>query len=572
MRKKHLIHRIAAYMAALIVLLVMMLAGYAFSTYAILSDELRAEAISILDVYGGQYQGRVTQMDKLLQNLLLQKQVTLQLLKSSSEATRFYASQEIHNYIQDLVISDQTVGMFVVADTDYGLCVDASTKPISYAARSALRAFTVESAGAEGVPRAWRFVTLSGKTYLCKLYAYRGRVAAAFTATDDFLATVPLADKNEQTLILTDSAGTITDFAGNALDEGQIGQPLASVQLAGVQAADYAVAGGEVQLHLRIRSVIVWNQTRVIMAVMLAVLLVTLLTGALIVRYVRREMVRPMQRMTEDMGRINGGEHTLRIGGEYGTREFTLLKDTFNRLMDVIMHLRIQRYEKRIELRDMELRSIRLQLRPHFFLNAITTLSSLGSQGKERELKTYVDALSKNIRYMFKSGLHTVPLREEIRHVENYFAMQECKYPGCIFHFIDVPPELADWPVPQMLIQTFVENEYKYAVSMDDVLTILIRVTLETQGGERLLMIRIEDDGKGYPADVLRYMNGDAPRPDNDGERVGLWGVKRMMALMYERGDLIRLDNIEPHGCANLIRVPEKPVHEYREKPAQAQP
>ena len=164
---------------------------------------------------------------------------------------------------------------------------------------------------------------------------------------------------------------------------------------------------------------------------------------------------------------------------------------------------------------------------------------------------------------MFKSGLHTVSVEEEIRHIENYFEMQECKYPGCIFHFIDLPQALRQWPIPQMLIQTFVENEFKYAVSMDSVLTLLIHISKENYGGQEMLLIRIEDDGKGYPQDVLNYMNDAAPRPQDDGERVGLWSVKRMMALMYERRDLIELRNIEPHGCLNLIRVPAAPVNEY---------
>ncbi|NLI20005.1 MAG: histidine kinase [Clostridiales bacterium] len=570
MRKKRLIQRIATYTVALIALLVVMLAWYAFSTFSILSAELQTEAASILAVYGGQYGGRVAQMDKLLQNLLLQKQTTLLLLKSASEAKRFYAAQDIHNYIQDLVIADQSVGVFVVADNDHQICVDASTQPIGYADREALRGYAVLCAADAATPRGWRIVTLNGQTYLCRMYVYNNRVAAAYTATSAFLATVPLAQGGEQTVILTDGDGVIADFSGGALARADIGRALSEVKIAGAQAADARLADGALGVHLRIRSAVVWNQTRIIMAVMLAVILAALLFGVLIARYLRREMVRPMQRMTEDMRRIDGGEYALRIQGEYDTREFTLLKDTFNRLMDVIVHLRIQTYEKRIELREMELRSIRLQLRPHFFLNAITTLSSLSGQGKERELKAYVDALSRNIRYMFKSGLHTVPVREEIRHVENYIEMQECKYPGCIFHFIDLPQELEGWPVPQMLIQTFVENEYKYAVSLEDVLTLLIRVSRETVGDEEMLLIRIEDDGRGYPEDVLRYMNGDAPRPANDGERVGLWGVKRMMALMYERDDLIRLSNIEPHGCANLILVPQRPLHEYQEKPLPA--
>jgi len=565
MRKDYLVKKIILYMAVLIVLLACVLGIYAYSSYAVLADELRQEAASILQVYGSTLKGRLAQMDGVLQNLLLQNYNELQLLKSASETSRFYALQDIHNYISDVMLNDTGVGGLVVADVEYGLCVDAEAFSVTYWDREALRQYAVDCARGGDVPRTWRFVTLNGKAYLCKLYVYNGRAAGAFTATADFLANVPGGGEREQTLVLTDADGVIADYVGNALDASQIGVNVSELTAYGVQTAQYAVAEGQILLNLRIRSVIVWSQARILMAVALAVVVVTLLFGALIVRYVHREMVRPMNRMTEDMRRIDRGEYALRIRGEYGTHEFTQLKDTFNRLMDVIVHLRIQSYEKRIELREMELKSIRLQLKPHFFLNAITTISSLSSRGRDKEIKTYVDALSKNIRYMFKSGLHTVPVGEEIRHIENYFDMQECRYPGCIFHFVDLPAELESWRIPQMLVQTFVENEYKYAVSPDEVLTILIHISRELFTGEDMLLIRIEDDGKGYPEDVLLYMNGAAPKPADEGERVGLWSVRRMMALMYERDDLIELQNVEPHGCVNLVRVPAAPKNEYRE-------
>ena len=570
MRKGYLVKRVILYMAVLIVLLVAVLATYAFTSYAVLSDDLTQETAGILQVYGSTLRSRLTQMDGVLQNLLLQNYNNLQLLKSSSETSRFYALQDIHNYISDVSLNDNGVGALVVADVDYGLCVDAQAYSVTYWDRYAMRQFTIDSARQGDIPKTWQFVTLNGQPYLCKLYVYNGRAAAAFTATDDFLANVPVGGDLPQTLVLTDGAGVIADFSGDALTADQIGRSLSDVPALGAQTATYALADGQVLLHLRIQSVIVWNQTRILMAVSLAVIVVTLLLGALIVRYVSREMVGPLNRMTEAMRRTDGGTHMLRIQDEYGTQEFTQLRDTFNRLMDVIVHLKIESYEKRIAMHEMELKSIRLQLKPHFFLNAITTISSLSSQGRDDEIRTYVDALSRNIRYMFKSGLHTVPIEEEIRHVENYFEMQECKYPGCLFHFIDMPQELRGWLVPQMLVQTFVENEFKYAVSMDSVLTLLIHVSKETYQEQEMLLIRIEDDGKGYPEDVLRYMNGDAPHPDNDGERVGLWGVKRMMELMYERTDLIELRNVEPHGCLNLIRVPSVPVNEYSAAPSAA--
>jgi len=36
-----------------------------------------------------------------------------------------------------------------------------------------------------------------------------------------------------------------------------------------------------------------------------------------------------------------------------------------------------------------------------------------------------------------------------------------------------------------------------------------------------------------------------------------------MLSLMYERGDLLELKNIDPHGCLNRIWVPAKPEHEF---------
>ena len=73
--------------------------------------------------------------------------------------------------------------------------------------------------------------------------------------------------------------------------------------------------------------------------------------------------------MASVMNRIDQGEYNSRLEEEFGTREFMHLRDSFNTLMDEILVLKIQAYEKLIELKDAELKIIRLQIRPHFFLN-----------------------------------------------------------------------------------------------------------------------------------------------------------------------------------------------------------
>ena len=62
-------------------------------------------------------------------------------------------------------------------------------------------------------------------------------------------------------------------------------------------------------------------------------------------------------------------------------------------------------------------------------------------QGKNLEIRQYIDVLSKNIRYMFKSGMRTVPLSEELQNIEAYFEMQELKYPGAVFYCVQAQPQ-----------------------------------------------------------------------------------------------------------------------------------
>jgi len=552
-------------MAVMIALLLCVLLVYTASTYTALKSEMRREAAGFLQVYGGELKGRIARMDTVLSDLLLQNRTNLPLLKSANESKRFYASQDVHNYLVNVLQGEPSVSGLVVADTAYGICVDAAVGWLGYWDREAMRGYTLERAEGGGGGNRWEFVTLGGRTYLCKQSVYQGRAAAAFVATSDFLSTVPVADYADQTFLLTDGQDRLMDFRGAGVEHGQLGLMADALGDPYALRESVEILPGQIGLTSLSSGSLIWSQSRVMMAVVLAVILVTLGFGVAIIRFLRRQLIQPMAGMSRWMQRIQRGEYDAGIRDEYGTREFTQLKDSFNRLMGEIMHMKIESYERRLALHDMELKSIRLQLRPHFFLNAIATISSLGTQGRAGEIRAYADALSKNIRYMFKSGLHTVAVGEEIRHVENYFDMQECRYPGRIFHFIELPRELESWPIPQMLVQSFIENEYKYAVSPDSLLTILVRVSMERFQGEDMLLIRIEDDGKGYPQDVLQYMNGEAPRPHEDGERVGLWGAKRMLTLMYERDDLIRLENIQPHGCVNLLRIPAAPRHQFLE-------
>ncbi len=555
MDKPSFLKKIFLLFFSMVALLTFLLGAYLWTFYDVMAREEHQEGVKQAEIHSVEIQAVLEQMDMSVRDLLQRQYVNLQLLKSPEEAGRFYAAQSVFRYLKDVLANNKTrAECLVVADNAYDICLDYAVSGLNYWDREALRQFAKSFAYTLGTDQKWSHAVLNQQEYVYRVYLFEGRAVMAYYRAAQLTAMLPKTETGFY-FLLSDQEGNLLSFTGTSANQETLSR--------GTLIASQPLLNGELVLSCLVQPRFLWPLLRSNMTAVLLMILVALSVTLLLFRYMRKQLYAPMQKMSEVMDRIERQAYDVRITEHFGTREFEQLKDSFNHLMDEIVNLKINRYEQIIALQDMELKSIRLQLRPHFFLNAITTISSLEQQNRNKKISVYVDALSRNIRYMFRSGLHTVPVKEEIQHIENYFSMQECVYPGCIFHWIDLPEELADWPIPQMLIQTIIENEYKYAVSLEDVLTILIRVSLCELDGEQMLKITIEDDGKGYPPEVLEAMNSKDARPSADGNRVGLWSIRRVLELMYERQGLAQFSNITPHGCMNTIFVPRKPLHEY---------
>ncbi|HWT74650.1 MAG TPA: histidine kinase [Mobilitalea sp.] len=569
MQKKSFIKKMIRYMMILMGLLLLTLVVFFASSYYILKQEIFQSSENFLKVYGNDLTNRIDKMDVILKNLIYQN-VNLALIRSENEADRLYASIHLRDYMDELELYDNSADAIIIADSTHNICLDSVQKNINYQQKQDLRDFSMEQATRKDkITASWEFIKRGNITYLYKMYQYDHRVIAVFLKTKTFLGSIPEGDYGERAFVLIDSSKMTKGFFGSDIVQKDMDAPIDTVGNNKVFQINHSLVKGQVDLVCFVSKGSILKQAQLGMVLALAVILSTLLFVLFYILYTRKELITPMNEMVKGMERIRQGEYNHRMEGDCDNKEFALLKSSFNHLMDEIIGLKIKFYEKRIELQETELKCIRLQIKPHFFLNAMSTISSLSNQGKSKQIQDYIEALSKNIRYMFKSGFHTVPVKEEIQHVQNYFEMQEMKYPNCIFYYIEMPKELEEWEIPQMIIHTIIENEYKYAISIDSTLSILIKISQVSHRDQEMLLIEIEDDGKGYPQYVLDYMNAVIEKPLEDGSRIGLWSIKRMMELMYERNDLVQLENIEPHGCLNKIYVPAKPVNELNRETIQ---
>ena len=544
-------------MAAVSVLLII----FAVSVYSAARKETDIAAENFLHIEATQIENRIQKVDMQLTTIINEDE-DLQLLESEDEAKRHYASVRLAQSINDIINIDQSADIFVITEADHNICIDAKADNLPYADKNSLRSMFMDYAEPGRQTDGWKFQKIGDTFYLYRAIVSNRRVTAAAISAESLLKTVSLRDVDTYGFVLTDADDMVKAYAGYPLFDHEVDIRIDALRAVRNLENREEMLNGRVRLYSYESRTNVFRHLYKNAIFILAVIALLCVFDLYFMGTERKQIIQPMQGMIQDMERIRGGDYELRVEERGDNQEFSLLSRTFNQMMDEIVNLKIRFYEKQLALSDAEQKYIRLQIRPHFFLNAMTTIAGLSAKKKNAEIEKYINALSKNIRYMFSSGLHTVSVKEELHHVENYFEMQEMRYAGCIFYFIEMPEELEDWQIPQMLIHTLIENEYKYGISQGHSLMVLIKASVAVYDGEDMLLIEIEDDGRGYPEEVLTAINQDRAQQKEDGTRVGLWSVKRLLELMYDRKNLFLISNVEPHGALNQIYIPRRPVNE----------
>ncbi len=288
-----------------------------------------------------------------------------------------------------------------------------------------------------------------------------------------------------------------------------------------------------------------------------------LCVGSMLVQYLilRGAVVKPVSRLSDavkNMAEESADIGQMKIEEDASAEEIYTLQFTLNYLLREVISARLQLYEKKMQEQDMELRQLRAQLRPHFYLNAIMTVSSMTYQDRDGDIREYLARLSDHMRYMMRIRSSMVSLKEELAHIENYVDMQTIKFPSSVLLMTECPAELEKIRVPHLILYTIVENAFKYAMNLKDTLVFCISCGIWETADFTGLRVILEDNGPGFHEEILKLYNGEGILEDNEGRHIGLSNVKRSLYLQYGRKDLLRLSNAVPQGARVEIHIPKE--------------
>ena len=289
--------------------------------------------------------------------------------------------------------------------------------------------------------------------------------------------------------------------------------------------------------------------SRIVLAV--GFVLVIVLPVLLILVFMQM-IVRPIRRIEEGMFHLGSGEQDYRIPEFKASREFVGMRNSFNNMASEIETLKIQQYEEALEREQMMLQNLLLQIRPHFLLNFFNQIFSMAELEDYDGIKKSSLYLSRFFRHLFRSD-RVATYRSELELVDAYLELMEERFTDCFTVTKDYDEKVMEYRVPPLIVQNFVENIFKYAVSDGNLID--IRLSLRKENG--YVVMTIQDDGPGMDEEMLQKIREVKPIEKADGTHIGIYNSQYRLKKLCGEDCRIEVDSVLTEGTTVRILLPE---------------
>jgi hypothetical protein len=196
-----------------------------------------------------------------------------------------------------------------------------------------------------------------------------------------------------------------------------------------------------------------------------------------------------------------------------------------------------------ISLASSRLDSLRQQLRPHFLFNALNAITAL-VDADPRMAQRMIAGLGELMRVSLdRGGAEEVPLRDELRMLEHYTAIQRIRFEDRLIIVTRIDDSVGDSLVPTLILQPLVENSIQYGLAQRAART---RIEVHAWRDGDSLALDVADDGPG--------LNGQSS--DSITERVGIGNARARLMYLYGKRQLFNVESPSEGGFRVSMRIP----------------
>ena len=202
-----------------------------------------------------------------------------------------------------------------------------------------------------------------------------------------------------------------------------------------------------------------------------------------------------------------------------------------------------RRLELEGELGKAQLKSMKLQMNPHFLFNAFNTISMMVRQKKNEEAVDMISGLSDMFRLSLNKELNQfVPLEDEVALLEKYLSIESFRYKDRLTIQWDIDRKMLKYQVPNLVLQPIVENAFKHGISKT-----LGKATLRISISEsnKHILIEVFNSGAGLPVNwELQKDKG-----------IGLANTIERLSKLYDESFKFIIDEHDD-GISIILKLP----------------
>lgn len=190
-------------------------------------------------------------------------------------------------------------------------------------------------------------------------------------------------------------------------------------------------------------------------------------------------------------------------------------------------------------LKEMQLKTIKSHINPHFIFNALNSIRALVDENPVRA-RTAITELSNILRSSLQAEkIEATPMEKELALIKDYLELEHIRFEDRLQVKYCIAEDTLDLPVPPMMLQTLVENAIKHGISK------------QVNGG--LIHITSMADEEYH---ILIVQNtGHLDNPTNP-DGFGLESTQRRLKLLYGEKSQFSIKNIDGDMVEVKVCIP----------------
>tara|TARA_R110002073_G_scaffold145532_5_gene297702 strand:- start:2520 stop:3572 length:1053 start_codon:yes stop_codon:yes gene_type:complete len=190
--------------------------------------------------------------------------------------------------------------------------------------------------------------------------------------------------------------------------------------------------------------------------------------------------------------------------------------------------------QTQLQLKEQELRLLKMQIHPHFLFNSLNTIYGYALK-KEDQAPEMILKLSNLLDYiLYQIEKPAVLLTNELNHIEDYIALEKIRFHDTLQVEFNQESISDTIMIAPMLLIPFVENSFKHGTIIDGVLSVVIDVSVK----ENKLIFSIQNS-----------IQKDEDSPSG----IGLENIKKRLEMLYQEKHELKIEQKENQFMVELI-------------------